>query len=77
VANRAVRHQHGDIDLVGEATGQDFGASTSIVTRWLRLVGAPKKRGAISPIRPEALAFSSCGSGNQLPLSVAEVCLRS
>ena len=28
------------------------GASVSMVTRWLRLVGAPKKRGATSPIRP-------------------------
>jgi hypothetical protein len=48
-----------------------------MVTRWLRLVGAPKKRGATSPIRPEVLAISSCGSGNQVPLSVAVVCLRS
>jgi hypothetical protein len=48
-----------------------------MVTRWLRLVGAPKKRGATAPIRPAACAFNSCGSGNQLPLSVAEVCLRS
>ncbi len=53
------------------------GASVSMVTRWLRLVGAPKKRGATSPIRPAAAAFSSCGSGNQVPLSVALVCLRS
>jgi hypothetical protein len=48
-----------------------------MVTRWLRLVGAPKKRGATSPIRPAADAFRSCGSGNQVPLSVALVCLRS
>ncbi|MGX1145065.1 hypothetical protein AB7M15_000887 [Bradyrhizobium ottawaense] len=49
----------------------------SSVTRWLRLVGAPKKRGATSPMRPAADAFKSCGNGNQVPLSVAEVCLRS
>ena len=53
------------------------GASVSIVTRWLRLVGAPKKRGATSPIRPAASRRSSCGSGNQVLLSVAVVCTRS
>jgi len=53
------------------------GASVSMVTRWLRLVGAPKKCGATLPIRPDAASRRSCGSGNQVPLSSAEVCTRS
>ena len=53
------------------------GASVSMVTRWLRLVGAPWKRGAISRMRPALAARRSAASGNQVPLSVAVVWIRS
>ena len=53
------------------------GQSTSSVTRWLRLVGSPWKRGATEPMRPRAAARRSSGSGNQVPGSSAVVCLRS
>ena len=52
VADRTVRHQHGGIDVVRRQRARISGASVSMVTRWLRLVGAPKKRGATSPMRP-------------------------
>ena len=53
------------------------GASVSMVTRWLRLVGAPWNRAATRPMRPAAAARRKAGSGNQLLLSVAVVWIRS
>ena len=41
--------------------------------RWAHYVGAPKKRGAISPTRRSRASRWSCGSGNQVPLSSADV----
>ena len=77
VADRAVGHQDGRIGAVFPAAAQDLGASVSTVTRWLRLVGAPWKRGVSAPMRPAAAARRSAGSGNQVPLSSAVVWVRS
>jgi hypothetical protein len=44
VADGAVGHEEGCVDVVSLAAGKDSAASTSIVWRWLRLVGAPWKR---------------------------------
>jgi hypothetical protein len=62
VADRAVRDQDRRIDPgpPGSAPGIS-GASTSSVVRWLRLVGAPWKRGASGPIRPAAAARRKAG----------------
>ena len=77
MADGAVRHQHAASTLSARQRAKISGASVSIVMRWLRLVGAPKKRGATAPIRPAAANRSNCGSGNQVPLSSAEVWVRS
>ena len=77
MADRAVRHQHGDIDLVGEAAGQDF-RGIDIDRDPVAAIGRraeEARRDLADP--PRGCAFSSCGSGNQVPLSVAVVCLRS
>ena len=41
VANRAIGKKKRGIDLILRAAAHDLEQSTSIVTRWLRLVGRP------------------------------------
>ena len=77
MANRAVRYQHGDIDLVGVAAREDLrrvdvdGDAVAAIGRRAE----EARRDLADP--PRGCAFRSCGSGNQVPLSVAVVCLRS
>jgi hypothetical protein len=52
------------------------GMSTSIVWRWLRLVGMPWNRAARRK-RPCCAHWRISGKGNQLRLSAIDVCLRS
>ena len=65
------------VDPLAPVRDKISGASVSTVMRWLRLVGAPWKRGATAPIRPAAAARRSAGSGNHVLLSVAVVWVRS
>ena len=45
--------------------------------KWAPIAALSRPRGAISAMRPAAIARRSAGSGNQVPLSVAVVWMRS
>jgi len=77
VANRAVRHQHGDIDLVGEATGQDF-RGIDVDRHPVAAIGrrAEKARRDLAD-PPRGFSLQQLRQRKPAAVSVAEVCLRS